>query len=408
MKRVTILGAGMSGLSCAYFLVQRGWTVRILESESRAGGMISTIHSPQGLIETAANGFIATALLESIAQDIGVELQTTRPTARRRFICHESPSQWPLGFWETLRLIPRLLQIYFFPKAHQPEPRQTLRQWGEAHLGAMAFERLLAVAIQGIYAGDPDQLSATFLLRRFFDRRRKLPRGRLRGTVSPKQGMGQWIEKLEQYLVGQGVTIEYGAAPIDLPTREPVIVATSMASAAQILKRWGLPAGETLEKMPTVSLVSIAMFWEPNSAISRRQGFGILFSQRRYPGILGVLMNDLIFENRSELWSETWILGGFAAPEIVTKTDAELLEMVQSHRRSIVAPGIPGPVCVGHRIQRWPQALPHYTVQLEQTVETLKVPENVFLVGNYLGEIGLSHLIARAQRLADELEKKTS
>jgi len=40
-KKVAIIGAGPSGLSCAYFLAKSGFTVSIYETKDRAGGMIS-------------------------------------------------------------------------------------------------------------------------------------------------------------------------------------------------------------------------------------------------------------------------------------------------------------------------------------------------------------------------------
>ena len=43
MKReVTIIGAGISGLTTAYFLVKAGVPVRVLEKQSRVGGLLGT------------------------------------------------------------------------------------------------------------------------------------------------------------------------------------------------------------------------------------------------------------------------------------------------------------------------------------------------------------------------------
>ena len=42
-KKVSIIGAGPTGLSCAYFLRQAGFDVDVFESKSRAGGMVSWV-----------------------------------------------------------------------------------------------------------------------------------------------------------------------------------------------------------------------------------------------------------------------------------------------------------------------------------------------------------------------------
>jgi protoporphyrinogen/coproporphyrinogen III oxidase len=48
-RRIIVAGAGISGLSCAYYLQQCGLPVLVLEASSRAGGLIST---------TSRNGFL--------------------------------------------------------------------------------------------------------------------------------------------------------------------------------------------------------------------------------------------------------------------------------------------------------------------------------------------------------------
>ncbi|MCI0613200.1 FAD-dependent oxidoreductase, partial [bacterium] len=55
-----ILGAGLSGLSSAYELVDAGYKVRILEAQDRAGGRVLTIREPfsQGLYAEAGGMFV--------------------------------------------------------------------------------------------------------------------------------------------------------------------------------------------------------------------------------------------------------------------------------------------------------------------------------------------------------------
>jgi len=48
-KSAVIIGAGISGLTAAYYLGQGGWQVALLEARDRVGGRIWTHHSPSGL-----------------------------------------------------------------------------------------------------------------------------------------------------------------------------------------------------------------------------------------------------------------------------------------------------------------------------------------------------------------------
>ena len=53
-------------------------------------------------------------------------------------------------------------------------------------------------------------------------------------------------------------------------------------------------------------------------------------------------------------------------------------------------------------ITRWPEALPHYSIELERVLKTLpSLPRGVGLVGNYLGRIGLTGMVERAARVAE-------
>ena len=53
-KDVIIVGAGLAGLSLAYFLAKRGKAVSILEGRSRPGGRIDTLTLPGGTLEMGA------------------------------------------------------------------------------------------------------------------------------------------------------------------------------------------------------------------------------------------------------------------------------------------------------------------------------------------------------------------
>src|SRR6266852_6398254 len=86
MPTISVVGAGFSGLTTAYFLTKHGFKVRIIEKTERAGGLIKTIRTEHGLVETAANGLLSSARLEAMCADIGVPLQATRLEARARFI----------------------------------------------------------------------------------------------------------------------------------------------------------------------------------------------------------------------------------------------------------------------------------------------------------------------------------
>src|SRR5258705_11345570 len=58
-KRVTIVGAGLAGLSAAYDLHRAGWQVTVLEARDRVGGRVHSVRSfSNGLVAEAGGEFI--------------------------------------------------------------------------------------------------------------------------------------------------------------------------------------------------------------------------------------------------------------------------------------------------------------------------------------------------------------
>src|SRR5438132_14165499 len=157
-KLITVVGAGFSGLMAAYFLVKRGFNVRVVEKSNRAGGLIGAVQTEYGIVEKAANGILCSAQLEAIAKDVGVPLLTTRREGHKRFIYRGKPRQLPLNLTETLKTGARLATHV---TALSPRPLESIAEWGHRVAGVAATDYLLTPALGGIYAGDPDGLSAS-------------------------------------------------------------------------------------------------------------------------------------------------------------------------------------------------------------------------------------------------------
>src|SRR5437764_469848 len=127
MPAITVVGAGFSGLATAYFLTKHGFKVRIIEKSDRTGGLIRTIRTEHGLVETAANGLLSSTRLEAMCADIGVPLIATRREAHKRFIYRGKPKQLPLRVADLIALSGR-----FAINAARLRPRrsETVSHWG--------------------------------------------------------------------------------------------------------------------------------------------------------------------------------------------------------------------------------------------------------------------------------------
>ena len=174
------------------------------------------------------------------------------------------------------------------------------------------------------------------------------------------------------------------------------VIATGPAAAAKILHEHKIST--YLNNIEVSPIVSITAFFHPLDA--RTKGFGILFPRDQGIRALGVLFNNEIFEGRSDYRSETWIYGGATDHEICDAPDAELMSQFLKDRKAVER-GISKPL--HYRIQRWSSAIPHYTVNLEKMLEELPDIPNTYLMGNYLGGLGLSKIVDRAYFLSEQI-----
>jgi oxygen-dependent protoporphyrinogen oxidase len=399
--QVKVIGAGFSGLVTAYYLVKEGFRIRIVEKNSRAGGLIQTLQTPHGPVETAANGLRNSVRLEAICADIGVPLHATRREARARFIFRGRPKRFPLSASDILKLGFRFAAS---ATSLRPGPAETITNWGRRVVGAGATDYFLAPALGGIYAGDPDRLSASLIFGQA-----TLPahlqttrpaRPKLHGTVAPPKGMQQLVDGLHSYLVRAGVEFVFNH-DTRVEADEPAIVCTSARAAARCLTETAPQLSECLRQIEMTPVVTATCQYDP--AAAKLKGFGCLFPRHEGFRARGVLFNESIFEGRGPAHSETWIFGGALDRGIVDMSDRELMQLIATERKTLYGEDHEP---MGIHLTTWPEALPHYSIDLERILTTLPAPPpNVALVGNYLGRIGLAKLVERAAFVAKEFRK---
>ena len=396
MQTINVVGAGFSGLTTAYFLTKHGFKVRIFEKTDRAGGLIRTIRTPHGWVETAANGLLNSARLEAMSIDIGVPLLPTRRDGRKRFIFRGRPRQLSLTTSDMMTLAFRLAA---HATSFHPRPCETITDWGQRVIGSGATNYLLAPALGGIYAGDPKRLSASLIFGRAalpaHLKTNRPARGKIRGTVAPANGMQQLIDGLCDYLkrVGVELIFNYEAHP---EPNEPAIVCLSARTAAEFLADAAPGLSQVLRGIEMLSLATVTCFYQTEAA--RLKGFGCLFPRDQGFRARGVLFNDCIFDGRGPAHSETWIFGGALDPDVVKLTDDEFAQLIASEREKFYRTH---DEVLALRVTRWPNALPHYSIELERILTTLPPPpSNIALVGNYLGRIGLAKILERAAFVA--------
>ncbi|MBW3563318.1 MAG: FAD-dependent oxidoreductase [Acidobacteria bacterium] len=397
MNRVTVVGGGVSGLVTSFYLAKLGLPVRLIEKDNRLGGLIGTLATPHGPVELAANSIRSSAKLETLCAELDLPLIGPKKESRARYIYRDGPRRWPLGPIESLGLAGKLTKN-LLARRFPPRERETVHEWSGRVLGESATRYLVGAALQGIYAGDPRELSASLI----FGKKEKTERGTKRELVAPPVGMSQLIDALEQKLLSLGVEIETGVESASIDREGPVVVATSASDAVPLLRQRSSESAAQLERIEMLPLVRVTAFYPASEHTIG--GFGILFPREQGVRALGVLFNTNIFPGRGDGHGESWIYGGAIDRDVMALDDDALIDLVARDRRTVYGRAVE-PTAV--YLQRWPHALPHYDLRLERMLRKgIEMPPGTFLAGNYLRGIGLPALIERAWDVARRVKSE--
>ena len=398
MTEARVIGAGLSGLATAWYLSEAGARVRVIEAAGSAGGLIHTLRTPEGLVETAAPAFTSSERVLALFSTAGVEACVPNPASTKRYIFRGGrPRRWPLSPVETSVTLLRFGSAWI-SRRHRPRGDESFGEWGSRVLGRAGVEWLLAPAA-GIYAASPDALSAAAILG---GRRR-------RGTrLSPRRGMQEFIDGLVETLKRRGVRFSFNERVTALDPSVPTAICTEAPAAASLLKAHAPRLTAALDRIRMVSLVTVTAFFRPS--VRDLRGAGVLFPRSANVGALGVLFNSDVFPERSQLRSETWIYSD-PSPHPASRVahpadgvDDEELQCRLEADRAVLTGRHERPVAV--YITPRPNALPLYdTAILRAAAAVEELPPTVALAGNYLGSLGVSRLVDGGAAAASRLQR---
>src|SRR5580692_11873330 len=165
--QAAVIGAGISGLACAYRLQQLGLDVSVFESTSAPGGMIDSVEKDGLLFEAGPQSFQGTPELLELIRELGLEaqLQKADPRAPRYVLLHHRLRKVPMS--PQALLASTLLNPVSrwkiasepFKKSQPPTEEESVAAFVRRKFGNEILEYLVAPFVSGVYAGDPEKLS---------------------------------------------------------------------------------------------------------------------------------------------------------------------------------------------------------------------------------------------------------
>jgi protoporphyrinogen/coproporphyrinogen III oxidase len=458
MKRIAIVGGGISGLAAAFALEERRRTgdsleYAVYESGQRFGGVLATDQVDGCLVEAGPDSFLTEKpWAADLCRRLGIEDQLigSNDGGRKTYILVKgklTPMPDGLMFMVPTRLAPTLLSTLFSPATKfrmmrewrfSPRPSrndESVAALVDRHYGAEMVERLADPLLSGVYGGEAAQLSVRAVLPRFVEMESKygsLGRGMLAArknvkTVqsalpifsSLKGGMQQLAEALVARLPADVLRVISPVQAVQKQDRgwvvsagyasdqfDAVIVATSATAAAPLFGITSAELASELKAIPYSSSMTVALGFDKEVRAALPAGFGFLVPRSEGKRMLAATFVHNKFSHRApeDRALIRCFLGGTRDEAVLQLPDDEILGIVREELRQILGLNAE-PVFT--RIYRWRGAMAQYIVghleRLQRIESLLKQLPGLALAGNAYRGIGVPDCVRSGGEAAQQV-----
>jgi protoporphyrinogen/coproporphyrinogen III oxidase len=458
MKRIAIVGGGISGLAAAFALEERrqagdSLDYAVYESAPRFGGVLATEQVDGCLVEAGPDSFLTEKpWAADLCRRLGMEDQLIGSSDgdRKTYILVKGkliPLPDGLMFMVPTRLAPSLLSGLFSSATkfrmmrewrmapRQSENDESVAALVERHYGAEMVDRLADPLLSGVYGGEASQLSVRAVLPRFVEMESKygsLGRGMLaaRKNVKPaktvlpiftslKDGMQQLsgalaarlspqalrtntrVEAVQQQEQGWVISAGYASDTFDA-----VIVATSAPVAGPLLEITCANLASELKAIPYSSSMTVALGFDKDVRAALPPGFGFLVPRSEGMRMLAATFVHNKFPHRAphDRALIRCFLGGSRDGQVLELPDDEILSVVCQELRQIL--GLRAEPLFT-RVYRWKKAMAQYTVghldRLRRIEALLKQAPGLALAGNAYRGIGVPDCVRSGELAAQQV-----
>jgi oxygen-dependent protoporphyrinogen oxidase len=451
MKSVAIIGAGITGLTAAFYLKRAGWNVAVFEAGNRAGGVIQSIRKDGFLAEFGPNTILETSpKIKQLVIDAGLESRklATDPKAEARFLVrYQQPIEMPgspLGFLTTKLFTAKAKLAVLrepFIKPRRDSAEESIGQFVVRRFNQEFLDHAIDALVAGIYAGDPNKLSlphafpklkalednyGSMIKGQIFGARDRKRRGEVAKDRAAKFSFDEGLQvlpdtlakslgdslklntpvtKLTQTANGWRVTTASGEAEFD-----KVIY----CGTAYKLVELGIEAAQQRRSTETFSEISyppvsaVVLGFKREDVAHPCQGFGMLIPKIEGFKVLGTIFSSSLFPNRAPAGHVTLTsyIGGARYPELGLLPEKQLIETTLADLRVLL--GVKGQP-VFRQTATYPRAIPQYNVGYgkyrDLLTEIERTSPNLFFAGHYRDGVSLGDSIVSGVNIAERIAK---
>jgi oxygen-dependent protoporphyrinogen oxidase len=446
-KSVIVVGAGISGLSTAYFLDRAGSDVTLLELEAVSGGTMQTVREDGWLVETGPTSSLETTpLLREMVKELGIgdEWVYADASADKRYILrggklHPLPMT-PLAFIVSGLWGGRAkLRLLGEPIVGRAPAEESIAQFVTRRLGKEFLDYAIDPFVSGVYAGDPARLSVRAAFPKLYALEEKyggLMKGMILGAGERRQRAEKAKDKARMFSFRGGMQtfpraiarrlgakIRYGCDVVavergadgrfrillgrgggGIPAESDVVVLAVPAYAAELLIRHFSPAAsDALRRISYPPVAEVFLGYRAEDMGRALDGFGYLVPAKEGRSILGTIWSSSLFPGRAPEGrvALTTFVGGSRQPQIARKNEEDLIRLVTSELRALMnVRGDP----VYARVSRWERAIPQYNLghqELMTTVDGLETDmPGLFFCSNFRGGIAVGDCVMNGEKTA--------
>lgn len=455
-KSVVIVGAGISGLTTAYWLNKDGFDVKILESKSDAGGAMETIREKGFLVDFGPNsGLETTPLIRKIVDEVGLsnEMIYANDSSNKRYILkngelHALPTSLP-AFIRTKLFSPkakfRVMAEPFIDKSDDGY-YQSIAQFVRRRLGQEFLDYAIDPFVSGVFAGDPHKLSVKSAFPKLYRLEEiygGLVKGLIKGAKERKKRAEQSKQSAKMFSFINGMQTFPKAIASKLSDK--IVYECKVQSIELRDNKWRLKYDKNgkieeinsdyiLSTIPVQNAAKVFsgldnnfqqhsdnIYYPPVMVLylgfnkkeigKNLDGFGYLIPSKEKKSFLGAIWTSTIFPNRcdDDKAAFTLFIGGARSPYLFDIEKEKLLGKVLSEFKNIMQIKT-DPVFIKERM--WQRAIPQYNlgyIEHENYFDNFeKENPGIFISGNFRGGISVGDCVKNSEIVFNKIKDSAS
>lgn len=443
MKKIAIIGAGLTGLTTAFYLKKYGFDVTLYEKNNHCGGVIQT-HKENGFVyESGPNtGVLGNPEIVELFEDLKITdlIDIADNKAKKRLILkkdkwHALPSGPISAITTPLFKFTDKIRVLFEPFRKKGEnPHETLADLVRRRLGKSFLDYAIDPFIGGIYAGNPEKIIPKYALPKLYNlehnygsfikgaiakkKEHKAEREKkaTKDVFSVKGGLNVLINELVKNIGIENIFIgtdniyiqkEKDSYVVNHDAYDYVITTCNSRPLPTLLP---FVQKELIDNITNVKYAAVAQVimgyedWDGEDIMA----FGGLIPSKEKKNSLGILFTSSFFKNRAP---ENGVLlsifmGGTRNKHIFDKTEEELIKIANKDVLNLLKPKNAKLSVVN--IFKHEYAIPQYELSSKERFEAIesieKQHKGIIIGGNIINGIGMADRVKQARMIADRIK----